>query len=145
MTDTLKLRESIVIKRPVGEVFAAWTTADAMTEWFAPMAVKPAEVTINFEVQGRYGILMVMGEQEIRIEGEFREITVNEKIIFTWRCTAFPEPETMVTVSFKEIEEGTEVSVVHEKLLNEESRAGHSQGWVGCLGALRSYLEESDA
>lgn len=137
-----RIEERIDIARPVEEVFAAWTTASALAQWFAPMAVTTPTVKLDFRVGGRYSIRMLLPDEQVfTTSGTFRQIEPNEKIVMTWRCDAFPDPETVVTVRFRPHGDGTTVSVLHERFENEPTQANHRQGWVLCLDRLRAVLE----
>ena len=140
---TLALEEEIHIDKPVADVFAAWTTADALATWFAPMAVETPEVDVVFQEGGRYSIRMVLpGEQVFTTAGVFREIIANERIVMTWRCDAFPDPATLVTVQFTVSGNGTTVNVTHEHFESGDTCANHKHGWELCLNKLKTVLEE---
>ena len=44
----IRLEEQIHIEKPVEDVFQAWTTAGALADWFAPMAVTRPAVDLDF-------------------------------------------------------------------------------------------------
>lgn len=59
----------------------------------------------------------------------------------TWRCDAFPDPSTMVTVLFLADETGTTVKVSHERFESDDTCANHKHGWELCLAELKGLLE----
>ncbi|MCG8433223.1 MAG: SRPBCC domain-containing protein [Gammaproteobacteria bacterium] len=141
MNDSINLKRTVLIQKSVQEVFAAWATASEVENWFAPMAIVKPTVEWNFIVGGKYRIVMELGDGHVHTTiGEFKEIILNEKIVFTWICDAFPDPETLVTVTFRASGSGTEVDLMHERFIQEESRDNHLQGWIACLDGLQKYL-----
>ncbi len=73
------------------------------------------------------------------MSGVYREVVANEKLVFTWAWKVAPpdEPhELLVTVLLKPDGAGTVLTLTHERLFDEESRAGHEQGWIGAFDKL---------
>lgn len=137
----LRIEMDVEIEQPVADVFAAWTTADALSAWFAPMAVSKPAVILEFEVDGRYSIEMHLPDGAVfTTRGTFREIVPNEKIVMTWRCDAFPDPESLVTVRFEPSAAGTKVSLLHEQFETEQTCENHRGGWQACLAELAEML-----
>lgn len=142
MTSPIRFTEKIRIAKAVQDVFAAWSSAPELAKWFAPMAETPPEVEIDFRVSGRYSIHMKLpGNQIFTTAGVFREIIRNEKIVMTWRCDAFPDAATLVTVLF--VPEGAETTVIvlHENFEFEDTSENHRHGWALCLATLKEELE----
>lgn len=73
--------------------------------------------------------------------GTYTKIVPNELIQFTWLPSWNPGEESTVTVLLKDVDGGTEVTILHERLISEGSRDGHSKGWEGCLAKLAANLE----
>jgi uncharacterized protein YndB with AHSA1/START domain len=74
------------------------------------------------------------GEHEV--DGIYREVVANEKLVFTWAWKSSPEQESLVTVTFKPDGGGTLLTVTHEQFSNEDSRNQHQNGWTGALDKL---------
>jgi uncharacterized protein YndB with AHSA1/START domain len=139
---TIRLQEEIHIAKPVHEVFEAWSTADALANWFAPMAIETPTVELDFRVGGNYSIRMPLPDNQVfTTAGQFREISDKCKIVMTWRCDAFPDAATLVTVHFLPARTGTTVTVVHENFDYDDTCANHKQGWELCLAKLKTVLE----
>jgi uncharacterized protein YndB with AHSA1/START domain len=138
----IRLEEEIHIDKPVQEVFLAWTTANELASWFAPMAVATPDVVVDFREGGQYSIRMMLpGDQVFTTAGVYKEIVTDEKIAMTWRCDAFPDPATLVTVLFLPDETGTFVKVSHENFESGDTCANHKQGWMLCLEKLKESVE----
>ena len=129
------------------KVFKAWTTADALKQWFGPtddFTVPLAEVDLR--VGGKYRIQMKAPDGEVHtVGGVYREVAAPEKLVFTWAweegggcgdSEKEPPVETLVTVEFREKGQSTEVLLTHELFPTTESRDKHDEGWSGCLTRL---------
>jgi uncharacterized protein YndB with AHSA1/START domain len=137
-----QLEEEIHIERPARDVFLAWSTDSAIALWFAPMAVEKPDVTLDFREGGEYSIRMVLPDKQVFVTaGVFEEIVANEKIVMTWRCNAFPDPATRVTIQFLPDRTGTTVKILHERFVSTDTCANHKQGWQLCLAKLKEVLE----
>lgn len=139
---SIRLEQRIDVHRPVDQVFRAWSTAESLANWFAPMAIAKPTVDWEFIVGGHYSIQMRLpGDQVFMTVGAFQEIVTNEKIVMTWHCDAFPDAATLVTVLFQQSATGTTVRVLHEKFESSDTCSNHKHGWELCLGKLRTLLE----
>ncbi len=135
----------LVIDRCVEDVFAVWASAEAFATWFAPMSVEPPIVSMRFEVGGEYSVEMQPEHGVIfTTKGTFREIEDNRKITMTWRCDAFPDPETTVTVHFEKIADRTKIRLIHEQFETPETCTNHSHGWQLCLAALQQLFKADE-
>lgn len=140
--DKTSLRIRRVYPHPVAAVYAAWSDPEEMKRWMAPTDDFGAtEVTMDVRVGGRYRIVMhaPSGEQH-RVDGLFREIVPNRKLVYTWAWAGTPERESLVTVEFRPAGEGTEVLLTHQRFFDSEARDKHQHGWNGCLDRLSRYL-----
>ena len=124
-------------------VFDAWTTAEAICQWFAPDPTMTTTVEkLDLKVGGRYQFLMQeqSGDKFI-VNGEYVSINRSEQLVFTWQWTHEPDiPGMLVTIDFIEKGEHTEMLLTHERLPNAASRDHHSEGWVGCFVRLEQLL-----
>jgi uncharacterized protein YndB with AHSA1/START domain len=137
MNDTISLKMTRFIKAKRKKVFAAWTKPEIMKTWYAPGSMKVPNATVDFRVGGEYRVEM-QGEMEgepqlFTVSGTYREIVPDESITFTWGWLGDPSPQTLVSVSFKDVEGGTEVTLTHARFTDNASRDKHQEGWQGCL------------
>ena len=131
---------------PRERVFAAWTDADAIGQWFGRDAgVDIRSVDADVRVGGMYRIQYASDQGEAAIVGTYREVTPVERLAFTF---AWDPPfwdvmkgEGMfVTVEFVEKAGDTEVVLTHERLAGAEASAFHEQGWTNSFDRLDAYL-----
>ena len=140
MTD-LQIDITVHIARLPVDVFAAWSSAAALASWFAPMAERKPDVEMDFRVGGAYSIVMPLPDGSVHTtKGIFRDIVSNRKIVMTWRCDAFNDPESLVEVTFTRSGDGTDLRVRHWSFEASETCDAHRGGWEACLGALARLL-----
>jgi uncharacterized protein YndB with AHSA1/START domain len=148
MSTQAAVRPSLTLKRrfkaPPAKVFAAWTDPEKMKRWMGPGEIKAVRAESDARVGGHYRVLMeTPGGEKHDVGGVYREVIANEKLVFTWAWTVAPpdEPhESLVTVLLKPDGGGTLLILTHEHLFDEESRAGHEQGWIGSLEKLEQLV-----
>ena len=139
----LQLRQFISASR--AQVFKAWTHPEWVSRWFAPgdMTVPIADVDVR--VGGQYRIQMKNSEGKVyTTTGEYQEIIVNEKLVFSWGWEGPQRHESRVTVELHDKDSGTELVLTHERLESEESAGKHTQGWQGCLANLAARIDQFD-
>lgn len=130
---------ALVIKRtlpyPADALFRAFSDPALMTRWFFTVPDWSVAVENEFRVGGAYKVKM----QDLEggtypHHGTYKEIVPDRKITFTWNSHLVTD--TLVTVTFAPTGGGTEITLVHEFLPNEEMRGAHDWGWKGCLDNL---------
>jgi uncharacterized protein YndB with AHSA1/START domain len=101
-------------------VFAAWTRPEALRLWWCPAGWTPAEIEIDARPGGPYRLAMNRENdtQVVAVRGRFVEIAPPRRLVYTWRWEgAFQDmPETIVTVEFRAVAGGTELTLRQEPL-----------------------------
>jgi uncharacterized protein YndB with AHSA1/START domain len=136
---------SLIVRRTIRalpeRVFAAWTEASQVAKWWGPRNVRCAGAEIDLRAGGRYRIGNELPDGKLLwICGEFERVTPPRELVYTWRIEPGPETSERVTVRFEPREAATEVIVIHERIGDEATRAGHEAGWEGCLDGLVEHL-----
>ncbi len=130
---SLKFKQ--VIDIDPAQVYSAFTSATALTEWLCNTAqVDPhpgGQIYLHWQ-NGYY------------TSGEFLSLKPGKKLAFSWRGRDEPGP-TYVQVSVKPKEEGAQITLTHSGLGKgkawKRARKEFKQGWTSSLENLKSVLE----
>lgn len=142
---TVEERPSLTLSRRIraapAKVYAAWTQAELMTQWWAPGAPKPAKVALDVRPGGRFDIRMPAADgAEHRVLGTYREVVPDARLVFTWAWISTPERESVVTVTFAPDGDGTLMTLRHDRFFDVEARDNHEKGWAPALDKLAAML-----
>jgi uncharacterized protein YndB with AHSA1/START domain len=145
MLSPTTVKPSLTIKRRFNatpeKVFSAWTDAEKMKCWMGPGQVFAKHTESEPRVGGRYRIIMqAPSGEEFDVSGVFREVIVNERLVYTWGATKMPDHETLITVTFKRDGDGTLFTLTHELFPDDDARDSHQGGWNGAIDKLEKYL-----
>ena len=126
------------------KVFRAWTDPEAVKRWWGPAPGEPVSLAeLDVRVGGRFRI--VFGGPDGKAHecaGEYKEVVPNRKLVFTWSWpNSTPERISVVTIIFKDVNDGTQLVFRHEQLFDEKVRDDHKRGWTGTLDKLADYLQ----
>jgi uncharacterized protein YndB with AHSA1/START domain len=149
--NNLKLEITQVIRANRARVFDAWTRPEMLRQWFGPGKMTVADANLDLRVGGAYGIAMLGSpdgkdmDRQVRVAGVYKKIVPNELLVFTWRGDWEPNEETLVTIAFRDVPEGTELTLTHERFATLKSRGGHEQGWTSLLDKLAKFCDPSRA
>ena len=149
MSENQTLQLSKTIKATRSRAFAAWTQPTELMHWFAPGPMKPESVNVDLRIGGvfRWEICVPApqnGQQmNVVFSGKFLEIQPDRLLQFTWQSEGNPSDHTLVTVSFADVEGGTEVALTQERISTSEIYNRNKSGWVSMLDKLVSLCEES--
>jgi uncharacterized protein YndB with AHSA1/START domain len=144
-----KLREkpSLTLTRsyPVApeKVWRAWTDPQAVKKWWGPGSNEPVSLAeLDLRVGGRFRIVFGGADGKAHeCAGIYREVVPNRKLVFTWTWpNSTPERESLVTVSFRATQGGTELVFLHEQFFDETVRDDHQRGWSGSFDKLERFL-----
>jgi uncharacterized protein YndB with AHSA1/START domain len=134
---TLKRR----IKAPPEKVYAAWTRPEQIALWFGPNPSETLHAESDARVGGRYRIRFRTADgEEHDVSGSYREVTPNEKLVFTWAWRSTPERESLVTIDLRKDGGDTLLTLTHEQFFDEAARDSHERGWSGALEKLERYM-----
>lgn len=142
------LRITRSFKAPPERVFAAFSSAEAMQQWFGCGPPHIIECTADFRVGGAYRISSYNPEtsKAVVAVGVYREIIPPAKIAFTWKWEDdedWADCESLVTFVFKAVGDETELHLTQTGFPGDESCQKHTYGWTGCLDKLEAVLTGS--
>ena len=126
------------------KVYAAWTSAENLIQWFAAAQAKPGSIKADLDVRvgGHYRISFTdenSGEYH-EVGGLYREVVPNERLKFSWAWHSTPERESQVAIELKGDASGTLMVFRHEQFADQAARDNHERGWNKFLDVLEQYL-----
>ncbi len=124
-------------------VYEAWTSKQALIDWFAPTKEMTTVVhEMELKIGGVYQIEMIEPNgTSHKVHGEYVALNPFNQIVFTWRWESDEQKvNSLVTIDFSENEGSTDMVLIHEKLASQESVDLHSEGWMGCLAQLGNFI-----
>jgi uncharacterized protein YndB with AHSA1/START domain len=133
-------------------LFDAWFSREQWQAWIGPEGCQCEVPLLEPKVGGRYRILMNLSDgRQIPVEGVFQTVDRPRTLAFTWGWvmpksdTASPISRegdgTLVRLSFRAVEGGTELTLTYEGLPTPEDREGHGKGWNSALNKLARYVK----
>ena len=131
------------IKASPDIVFEAVTTAEGIAHWWGPDAGPVLLSESDPRVGGSYRLrFRTLPGAEHECSGEFLEIVRPQLVVLSWNWKdGLPEPgESRVQFTLKAVSEGTELTLIHSQLRDEEGRVSHTDGWTGALNKLQAHL-----
>lgn len=145
MDKRVETTPSLTMKRRLNaspaEIFQAWTDPALLVRWFGPENVRTMEAQVDPRIGGGYRVVMIedTGERH-EVSGRYHEVVDNERLVFSWSWVTTPERVSRVTVTFKPDGDATILTLLHEKLFDEQAVKGHSHGWTGSLVKLEALF-----
>lgn len=129
------------IKAPPAKVWAAITQPELMLKWWGPDAGPTLSVVADVRPGGRFSVVFrLLDGNEHNPTGIYQKVVPERLLVFTWDLPGAPEPESLVTFRLAPIDGGTELTLTHERLPDEEARKSHEEGWNGLLDKLPVFL-----
>lgn len=135
-----------VFKASRQRVFDAFVDPTALRVWFCPDGFEFEEITTDPRTGRGDFFAMVHTATGARYTWnlEYTRVEPPRRLEWTsiWR-DGFPESgrRTFVTVDFREVAGGTEVTLVHEGFIDRANRDDHRQGWGGGLDKLARHVQ----
>jgi uncharacterized protein YndB with AHSA1/START domain len=133
------------IKASPAKVYAALTEPELMLQWWGPDAGPTLSAEADVRPGGRLSVVFrLLNGDEHNPTGVYREVVPDKKLVFTWEWPGMPERESLVTFLLESLDGGTELTLIHEQLPDEEARQSHEQGWSGLLDKLLVFLGDAE-
>jgi uncharacterized protein YndB with AHSA1/START domain len=123
-------------------VFDALTTPEGIACWWGPDAGPVLLAETDVRVGGRFRVrFRMLDGSEHESSGEYLKVVRPERLAMSWRWADGEDPgESLVEIDLRAIAEGTELTLTHSRLHDEETRRGHEQGWSGALDKLERHF-----
>ena len=123
-------------------VFEALVTAEGIRSWWGPDDRPATSAEVDARVGGGFRVRFRTADGvEHECAGEFLEIEKPERVVMSWRWIQNGQIEehdraSRVEIRLRAIETGTELTLVHSLLSNDDSSRSHGGGWDGALQKL---------
>jgi uncharacterized protein YndB with AHSA1/START domain len=149
---TFLLTQTRVIRAPRARVYEAWTNPEIIKQWFGPVGMYCPNATSDTRVGGAYTLEAQPTSEAIAADpgcanrggvttGKYTKVVPNELLQFTWDPSWNPGELSLVTVSLKDADGGTEITILHENFPTEQSRDAHNRGWASVLDKFAVILQ----
>jgi uncharacterized protein YndB with AHSA1/START domain len=139
----LALHMKRVLPAPPRVVFQACTEPHELARWWGPRGFTASSIDLDLRVGGSYRIAMQPPDVELfYLSGEFLEVDPPARLAYTFRWED-PDPddrETVVTLSFRDLGDGTELDFKQGEFATEGRRALHEQGWTDGLDRMHDLI-----
>lgn len=133
-----------VFEAPRELVFQTWTEPEHLIHWSCPNGFTLTHCEGELRAGGAWRSCMRSPEgRDLWLGGVYREVTAPERLVFThaWDDDrGRPGHETLVTVTFAERGEKTEVTFRQAVFESVGERDGHQGGWTECFDKLAGYV-----
>jgi uncharacterized protein YndB with AHSA1/START domain len=139
-----------VFDAPRDLVFEAHSSAEHMKNWWGPRKYETIAAEVDFRPGGKWRIVHRGPDgEEYGFHGEFREIVPPERITWTFEFEGAPGQVAVETVSLKEHEGKTTMTVISDAGTKEARDAvlesGMTEGAAETFERLEEYLETMKA
>lgn len=133
-----------VFNAPPSQVFRAWTQPGQVKKWFGAGDDRLHSADIDLTVGGawRFDFGMKTDGTDV-VCGEYLAIEPDRQLVFSWQHehTSVSGATTLsaaskVSVTFEEVDAGTLVRLVHERIVRDSARLSVGDGWNGSFGKL---------
>lgn len=132
---------SCLIDADVSRVFEAWADPGKMSQWMGPGTVTCEAVEIDLKVGGKFSLSMQTEDGIMTAFGEYQEIEINKKLVFTWQWEDGTFTNSVVNLTFTDLKGTTRLQLEHTKLPTPVIMEHHQQGWAGSVDKLADFLE----
>jgi uncharacterized protein YndB with AHSA1/START domain len=134
----------LVIRRtfnaPRALVWKAWTDPEHAKAW-GPKGFTTPVREMEFKPGGAWRAVMISPDgKEFRQHGVVREVVPEQRLSFTFMWDENPAEQTVVTVTFADKGDKTEMVFRQTGFASDGSRDGHRGGWNEAFDRLREVV-----
>jgi uncharacterized protein YndB with AHSA1/START domain len=132
------------IRASAEEVFNAFVDPREIVHWWGPDEGPTLSAETDVRIGGRFRVVFqtLDGERHENV-GEYLEIDRPRRLVMAWWWSTTPDLQSRVTVSIDPIDQGAQLTVLHEGFADVATRDSHESGWAGALDKLAASLERA--
>jgi uncharacterized protein YndB with AHSA1/START domain len=133
------------LRAPPARVWDAWTQPALLMRWFGPHHTRVEAAEVDLREGGGFRVVL-REDNGARHEavGAYTTIEPERRLVFRWNWASAPERVSRVTVGFRAIAEGTEVTLTHDRFADAETAKRHTRGWTESLERLVALFAPAD-
>ncbi len=143
MASELRLHLERDLPASVGEVFSMNIEPERLAQWWGPEGFSVPAVEMDARAGGSFRITMQPPEGDaFFLSGEYRAVDEESRLAYTFRWDP-PDPddrETVVVLSFRDLDESTALTIDQGDFATEERWALHVKGWSESIDRLEALL-----
>jgi uncharacterized protein YndB with AHSA1/START domain len=124
------------------KVWRAWTDPQALSQWFGPGDVGSVlAAAIDLRSGGAWRIRFRTQDGEVHeVGGIYQEVEPLRRLVFSWAWHSTPERVSLVTLSLRGVDGGTELDLRHTRFFDEAAATNHRRGWAATLEKLDVWI-----
>ena len=145
-SDDLSLGLKRVLPAAPAAVFRAFTVPEELSKWWGPEGFTVPSLEFDARVGGSYRIEMQPPDGDaFYLTGEFLAIEPPTRLAYTfvWEDPDPDDNETVAELSFRDLGESTEVTLVQGPFKTEARRELHRNGWTDCFDRLEQLISQA--
>ena len=139
----LEIDRLLPVARPV--VFQAFSAPHQLARWWGPEGFVTPSLEFDPRVGAGYRVEMRPPEGDpFHLTGEFREVDPPARLAYTFSWDP-PDPddvETLVELSFRDVNESTLVGLVQGPFKTAARRELHRDGWTESFAKLERFVSQ---
>jgi len=142
-SDELTLEMKRVLTAVPSVVFKAFSDSSELVKWWGPKGFTTPSLEFQPRVGERYRIEMQPPEGDpFYLTGVFREVDPPARLAYTfaWELPDPDDVETLVTLSFRDLDESTELDFTQGPFKTEARRVLHRDGWTDSFDKLERLV-----
>jgi uncharacterized protein YndB with AHSA1/START domain len=91
---------------------------------------------------GRYRIRFATDDGERHeVGGEYREVELHRRLVFTWAWHSTPERVSLVTIDLRPATDGgTDLDFTHARFFDQQAADNHRRGWTAAFDKLDAWM-----
>jgi uncharacterized protein YndB with AHSA1/START domain len=143
------VQQTRLIRASRQAVYDAWTKPEIFTRWWGPADHVVSKVVLDLREGGvvrftddalPHASVPPGFPRTMTGEGHYTEVVPGERLQFTMKASWNPGEPSLITVTFRDADRGTEITIRHEKIPADTAHLFEA-GWTSTLNKLAALLE----